>query len=120
MIDPNNPVIDPNNLVDNSVESDIRSGLYAQGLINNGNGGNINVVTNQLTIDDGGTIEAGNFDEFGIFSPGTGEPGYIDIQANSLNLSNEARIVATTQAETGNTANITLEIADEIVLRDNS
>ena len=98
----------------------VRSGLYANGVMSNGNGGNINVVTSQLTIDDAGTIQAGNFDQFDSFSPGTGEPGNINIQANSLNLSNEARIVANTQAETGNSANINLEIADEIVLRNNS
>ena len=115
---PNNPDIDPRN--PDLVEVDVLSGLYADTLIGNGNGGNINVVTNQLTINDGGTIQAGNFEEFTGLPPGTGEPGNINIEANSLNLSNQARIDAATQAETGNTANINLQIADEIILRDNS
>ena len=96
------------------------SGLSAKALISNGNGGDVNVLTNQLTIDDGGTIEAGNLDRLGVFNPGTGEPGDINIKANSLSLSNEARIDAVTQSETGNNANINLQIADNIILRNNS
>ncbi len=101
-----------------SVEANVRSGLYAQAL-GNSNGGSVNVFTNQLTIDDGGTIDVGNFDDFILIS-GTGEPGNINIEANSLNLSNEGRIVAASQAETGDTGNINLLIANEIILRDNS
>ena len=39
------------------VTENTASGLFANALISNGNGGNINVFTNQLTLDDGGTIE---------------------------------------------------------------
>ncbi len=97
-----------------------RSGVSADALISSGNGGSINVFTNKLTIENGGTIEASNFDSIGERTPGTGEPGDINIQANSLSLSNKARIDAVTQAETGDNANINLQIADDIILRNSS
>ncbi|MDJ0678844.1 MAG: filamentous hemagglutinin N-terminal domain-containing protein [Xenococcaceae cyanobacterium MO_167.B52] len=97
-----------------------RSGISADALVSNGNGGDVNVFTNQLTIDNGGTIEAGNFDSLGVFEPGTGKPGNINIQANSLNMSNQASIEAATQSEIGEGANINLTIAEDIILRNNS
>ena len=97
-----------------------RSGISANALISNGNGGNVNLITDRLTIADDGTIEANNFDRLGSFSPGTGEPGNIDIMADSINLSNEASIEAATQSETGNSANINLQVDDSITLEDNS
>ncbi len=97
-----------------------RSGLSADALISSGNGGDVNVFTNRLTIDDGGTIAAGNFDSLGVFAPGTGEPGNINIQANSLSMSNQASIEAATQSEIGEGANINLTISEDIILRNNS
>ena len=98
-----------------------RSGLFTNAIIGSGEGGDIEIFTDELKISNGATISAGNFSSLGLASPGTGEPGNIFIQANSLNLENEARIEAATQAETGDSsANITLQIADEIILRDNS
>ncbi|MDJ0590685.1 MAG: filamentous hemagglutinin N-terminal domain-containing protein [Pleurocapsa sp. MO_226.B13] len=102
------------------VTENSRSGLFANALISSGTGGNVNVFTDQLTIDHGGTIEASNFDSLGDNEPGTGEPGNINIQANSLSLSNEARIDAATQSETGNTANIDLKLTEDLTLRNNS
>ena len=96
------------------------SSIISQGLVSSGNGGDINVVTDRLTINDGATIAAGNFDRAGIFEPGTGEPGNVNIEANSLDLTNQASIETTTQSETGNRANINLQIADNLILRDNS
>ena len=97
-----------------------RSGISADAFISNGKGGDVNVVTNQLTIDDGGTIEAGNIDSLEVFDPGTGEPGDIIIEANSLSLSNGGSIEAATQSEVGEAANINLTIAEDIILRNNS
>ncbi|MEM9271809.1 MAG: filamentous hemagglutinin N-terminal domain-containing protein [Cyanobacteria bacterium P01_F01_bin.143] len=100
-----------------------RSGLSTNSLISNGNSGDINIVTNQLIISDGGTIEAGNFVDFGGPGPfpGTGEPGNIIIQANSINLSDGARIQTTTQSPTGNDAiQIDLKVTDNITLRNDS
>ncbi len=133
-----------------------------------GNGGNITIDTGSLFISDGGTVEADIFgngqggsikinasdtvsvDGTGLFNdnqrssgisagtavlagnfpsfegsdtqPGTGEPGAIDIQANSINLSNEGRIVASTQSPLAdaNSKNINLQVAENITLQDNS
>ena len=97
-----------------------RSGISVDALINDGNSGNANITTNQLTIEDGGTIEASNIDTLGVFTSGTGEPGNISIQANSITLNNGGRIDAVTQSEIGDNANINLVIAEDIILRNNS
>ncbi len=96
------------------------SGISANALISNGNGGNVNVFTDQLTIANGGTIEASNFDNIGERTPGTGEPGNILIEANNLDLVDTARIEAATQSETGGGGNITLQIAEDLTLQDDS
>ena len=46
---------------------------------------NIDVSTNQLVLDDGGTITASNFDNFGVSEAGTGGAGSIFINANQIN-----------------------------------
>ena len=97
-----------------------RSGILSNAFINNGNGGDINVFTNKLSIDSSGTIEVGNIDSLGINATGTGQPGNINIQVNSLELTNEASINAATQSETGNTAIINLQVTEDIILRDNT
>ena len=97
-----------------------RSGLFVDALVSSGNGGNVNVSTNQLTINDGGTIEASNFDSLGELNSGIGEPGNINIEANTLSLSNNASIDAATQSETGDGANINIQIADNLSLKNSS
>ena len=97
-----------------------RGGIFANALIENGKGGDINLTTDQLTISDGATITASNFSSLGATNPGTGEPGNIAITANSLSLSTGGRIDAATQAETGAGAGIDLEIADDIFLSGDS
>ena len=87
-----------------------------------GNGGGINLVTDRLTIDDGARIEASNFPVPGTtvpIEPGTGEPGDINIKANSIRLTN-GRIDTATQSQTGDNANISLQVFDDLILRDNS
>ena len=107
-------------IVIDGVTENNRSGLSAAPLVSSGKGGNVNVFTDNLTIDNGGIIGAGNLDSLDRFDPGTGEPGSITVQANSLSLTNEGRISAATQSETGNAANINLQITEDITLRDNS
>ena len=97
-----------------------RGGIFANALIENGNGGNIVLTTRELTISDGATIAASNFSSLGTTAPGTGEPGNINIPADTLRLENEGRIEARTQAEMGTGANINLEVADSIFLRGSS
>ena len=97
-----------------------RGGIVVDALVNNGNGGNANITTDRLTIENGGTIEASNIDSLGFFPSGTGEPGNINIQTDFIELNNGGRIEAATQSETGEGANIFLQVADRITLRDNS
>ncbi|MEO1341271.1 MAG: filamentous hemagglutinin, partial [Cyanobacteria bacterium J06635_13] len=100
-----------------------RGGIFASALIEDGDSGNIDLTTGELTISDGAIIAASNFPSFGADSastPGTGEPGNITIAADSINLESEGRIEAITQASTGTGANIDLQVADTISLTGNS
>ena len=97
-----------------------RSGISANALNTNGNGGNINIFGDRLLIENGGKIEASNFDSSNIFSPGTGLPGNINIKVNSISLVNMAGIDAATQSETGIGGVIDLQVAEDITLRENS
>ena len=97
-----------------------RGGLFASALVSSGDGGNLSVSTNELTIRDGATISASNFPSLeGAREPGTGQPGNISIEANTVNLT-EGRIEATTQSPTGNAANISLQVSDRITLKNDS
>ena len=104
--------------IDGSIER-FRSGISANAQNQNGNGGNIFISTGNLTIANGGTIEATNFDNIRNNNPGTGRPGTITINANSLALNN-ARIDAATQFTEEASGNINLNIAKNITLRNNS
>ena len=97
-----------------------RSGIVVDALVGRGDSGNAEIFTDRLTIQDGGTIEASNFDSLGVFSEGTGEPGNLSIKANSINLNNEGRIEAATQFAEGNSANIDLTVTEDIILQNNS
>ena len=97
-----------------------RSGISANAIIENGNGGNIFINTGSLIVGNGGTIEATNFDDIGGFNPGTGQPGNLTIAANSINLTDNARIEAATQFVGGQSGIINLQVAEDITLRNNS
>jgi len=100
-----------------------RSRLSAGSRVSNGNSGDITLVTDQLIISDGAAIEAGNFVDFGGAqdTPGTGEPGNIMIKANSINLSDGARIRTATQSPTGNNdIQIDLQVTGNIILSNDS
>ena len=103
-------------------EDNGRSGIFASALEGSGNGGDVNIFTNSLNIEDGAVISVGNFpvSDNSTLSPGTGQPGNLFIQANSMSLSNDARIVGTTQSSVGEGANITLQVAEDISLQDES
>lgn len=58
---------------------DFRIGISAAAIVENGNGGNININTDKLTIANNGIIEASNIDFQNIYDPGTGQPGNITI-----------------------------------------
>jgi filamentous hemagglutinin family protein len=105
--------------ISSSTKSSFSSGIGADAVIEDGNGGDINISTNQLTIANG-SIEATNIDSSGEITSGTGQPGNIFIEANNLDLANTARIDAATQSPTGESGKIDLQIAEDITLRDNS
>ena len=105
--------------IDGLIES-FRSGISADAINEDGNGGNVFVTTGDLTIADGGTIEATNFDNIGNNNPGTGQPGSINITANAIDLTDSARIEAATQFEGEASGNIDLTVAEDITLQDNS
>ena len=75
-----------------------------------GKGGNIIVDTDRLIIRDGGTINASNFQSDDRTSTGLGPVGNIEINANSILLTNDA--VITAAAVTGDKGNITINATD--------
>ncbi|MEM8723221.1 MAG: filamentous hemagglutinin N-terminal domain-containing protein [Cyanobacteria bacterium P01_G01_bin.39] len=98
-----------------------RSGISANAFNEDGNGGNVSINTGSLTIANGGTIEATNFDNIGNDDlPGTGRPGSIDIVANSIELDDSARIEAATQFADGVSGVINLQVSEDIILKNNS
>ena len=107
--------------LDGRVEQ-FRSGLLTNAISGSGKGGNINVITDKLTISNGATITASNFpsSENADEQPGTGEPGNINVEATSISLENEGRIEAATQSSTGEGANINLQVTEDLTLQDNS
>jgi len=116
-----NIAIDANEsiFINGSIER-FRSGISANALNQNGNGGDVFITTRNLTIANGGTIEATNFDNIRENNPGTGQPGSIDITANSIELNNSGRIEAATQFVGNESGIINLRISEDITLRNNS
>ncbi|GFE69522.1 filamentous hemagglutinin N-terminal domain-containing protein [Chroococcus sp. FPU101] len=85
-------------------QGQISAATFAQG-----NGGRIVVNAEKVNIHDGGSIF--------VNSQGTGQAGNININASSIGLSNFGSLNAETQAGEGN---ITLNIQDETIIRNNS
>ena len=100
-----------------------RSGIFASAIANTGDGGTINVNTDQLTILDGATVGVSNFQSQNLQPPGTGKAGTLQITANSLTLDsrdteNPSTITASTFA--GGGGEIDLQIQDSLVIRNGS
>ena len=93
------------------------SGLSADAFRSSGNAGNINVSTNQLIIDDSGTIEASNFAALDNATPGTGKVGNIKIEANSITLTDKARIQISTQSPKEGNGSITINTGTISLIR---
>lgn len=63
------------------------SGLFSTAVLGDGDGGNINLTTDRLTIEDGATISASNFSSRRPDTPaGTGSAGNINIDAKDIEL----------------------------------
>ncbi|MDJ0691016.1 MAG: filamentous hemagglutinin N-terminal domain-containing protein [Xenococcaceae cyanobacterium MO_188.B32] len=75
-------------LTGNAIESGGgSSGLFSSAVFGDGNGGNIDLTTDRLTIKDGATISASNFLSGNAdVPPGTGKAGNIEINANTIEL----------------------------------
>ena len=111
--------IDASNSIFLSGVKDFQAGISADAVIENGNGGDVNISTGRLEIINNGIIKASNFDFADNFIPGTGLPGNITIDADTLDLDG-GTIGAATQSTQGVRANIDLNIADRITLKDDS
>jgi filamentous hemagglutinin family protein len=81
-----------------------RSGLFANAIRDKGNGGNIRLTTNQLTVRDGATISVSNFQSQNRGRAGQGAAGNIEINSPVILLNNQGTITADTNA--GNQGNV--------------
>ena len=93
-----------------------RSGLFASAIEGNGNGGSIQIETNQLRVLEGATINASNFpsSESSPVPPGTGAAGDIKVSAAAIEIKDSGLITANTVS--GDRANITID-SNSLVLR---
>jgi len=100
------------------------SGLFSSAIVDRGNGGEIKITSDRLSILDGATISASNFASRDLDTPpGQGAPGKIDINVNSLKLDSTipeefSSITTTANAQTG--GNITLNVARDLTVNNNS
>ena len=87
------------------------SGLFASAVVGSGNGGDTTISANQLIVRDGAIVSASNFPSLNPnIPPGTGAAGNINIEANSIELSNGGTLSADTGG--GDRGNITLRSPD--------
>lgn len=96
---------------------DGRSGFFAVALEQNGNGGDLSVTADRLTIQNGAIVSVSTFPSGGFFLPGSGAAGNLDLTVQNLVLENQASITAETAA--GNRGNIGIR-TEVLVLRRNS
>ena len=111
--------------VELSGSKDLRpSGLFSNAIIGSGDGGDLNLTSDRLTIIDGATISAGNFSSSNSeIPPGTGAAGSISIDVNSLELDSTvaekfSTITAAAFAQAG--GDITLNVNSNLSLSNGS
>ncbi|HHP7232341.1 MAG TPA: filamentous hemagglutinin N-terminal domain-containing protein, partial [Xenococcaceae cyanobacterium] len=101
-----------------------RSGLFASAIIESGDGGDINLKSDRLSLRDGATISGSNFaSRNSDIPPGTGTAGNIKIDVNSLKLDSTiaedfSSITASTNSQAG--GDITLNVNADLVVTNNS
>ena len=108
--------------IQNSLET-ATSGIFAAavspppfvGFTGTGDGGTVSITTPQLNLSNEAQINVSNFDRLERFPPGTGTPGDILINVNSLNLDN-SQITAIANLENG--GNINLNVSEISTLND--
>jgi len=92
--------------------------VFALARVSSGEGGNIVITTDQLSLSEGATINASNFSSTASGPPpGTGPAGDIQIVASEITLKDDSLITTNTVA--GDRANITLQ-SDSLILRRSS
>jgi filamentous hemagglutinin family protein len=89
------------------------SGLFASAVIDTGEGGDLSVSTQKLTIQDGATISVSNFSSNTANAPGRGPAGNMFINADAISLSNGGTITASTLA--GASGNIDIKSATMVM-----
>jgi len=99
-----------------------RSGLFANATVGSGNGGDLNIFTDNLILRDGATIRASNFQSLGLLQPGSGNSGDVTINAETIvafpNQNND--IVANALQGNGGNINITADAILGIAERPNN
>jgi large exoprotein involved in heme utilization and adhesion len=78
-----------------------------------GTGGNLNITTNNLSVTNGALVSVSSSN-----LSGQGSAGNLQITANSIFLDNQGKLSARTAS--GNGGNITLQVQDVLLLRNNS
>ena len=99
------------------------SGIFGSAIEGTGRGGDINLNTDRLLIQDGATISASNFSSRENGEPGKGKAGDINIKANSVKVDNQISNFAssiTASTNDGGGGNINLNIVGNIALNNNS
>ena len=99
------------------------SGIFGSAIIGTGNGGNLNIDTGNLSIEDGATINASNFSSSNNAPPGQGETGNINIKANSVQLDNTtSEFASSITASTNNSSggNLKFHVSNGLTLSNNS
>lgn len=83
------------------------SGTPAERGGNRGNGGNVRIITDSLTLNDNGIISTSTF--------ARGHSGSIDIMARAVELTTGGKLSATSQDQ-GNAGNITVNASDRVLI----
>lgn len=100
------------------------SGLFGNAIIGNGDGGNLNITTEQLNLKDGATISVSNFSSRNRNNPpGQGKAGDINIEAKSVIIDsttpeNPSSINASTLNRGG--GSIHMQIQESLIARNGS
>lgn len=101
-----------------------RSGLFASAIFGTGDGGDLTISTNNLTVQDGATISASNFSSIDPdVPPGQGKAGNIRVEAGSILLDNtttDTQSGITASTDSGGGGNIVLQVQDKIIARNGS
>ncbi|MEM9272712.1 MAG: hypothetical protein AAGA80_07080, partial [Cyanobacteria bacterium P01_F01_bin.143] len=88
-----------------------RSGIFTNAVIGSGNGGDLNVFTDNLILRDGSTVQASNFQSLGLSQTGSGNSGDVNISAEAIvafpNQNND--IIANALQGNGGNINITAD-----------